>query len=262
MFESKMKSLAADFADARGSSKIKRLLLLLALCAGSAQAESPEALLKRADAWRLSADNMKVETRIEVMKNGALEKERDYLVFLRPGRESLVLMQSPAEKGQKVLMKADDFWMILPGSQRPIRITPTQKLIGDAAAGDVATLSWSEDYTPAQAEAEKCDSGACTHLTLKAKQASVTYARIELWVDTKSAQPLKADLFVVSEKLAKRASFEVGTVSGKPQVTTMVLDDEILTSRRTVLHYRSRTAYEAPEAWFNPMYLTRNTVTP
>ena len=92
----------------------------LALCASAAYAESPEALLKRADAWRLSADNMKVETRIEVMKNGALEKERDYLVFLRPGRESLVLMQSPAEKGQKVLMKADDFWMILPGSQRPI----------------------------------------------------------------------------------------------------------------------------------------------
>ena len=237
-------------------------VLVLTLCATAAHAESPEALLKRADAWRLSSDNMKVETRIEVMKNGALEKERDYLVFLRAGRESLVLMQSPAEKGQKVLMKADDFWMILPGSQRPIRITPTQKLIGDAAAGDVATLSWSEDYMPSQAEAERCESGACTHLTLKAKQASVTYARIELWVDTKSAQPLKAELYVVSEKLAKRASFEVGTVSGKSQVTSMIIDDEILTTRRTVLHYLSRAAYEAPEAWFNPMYLTRNAVTP
>lgn len=238
------------------------LLAALALGASTAYAESPEALLKRADAWRLSAEHLKTETRIEVMKNGVLEKERDYIVFLRPGRESLVLMQSPAEKGQKVLMKGDDFWMFLPGSQRPIRITPTQKLIGDAAAGDVATLSWSEDYSPSQAQAESCDSRACTHLTLKAKQASVTYGRIELWVDTKSAQPLKADLYVVSEKLAKRASFEIGTVSGKPQVTSMVIDDEILTTRRTVLRYRSRSAYEAPEAWFNPMYLTRNTVTP
>ena len=46
-------------------------------------------------------------------------------------------MQSPAEKGQKVLMLGDDFWLLMPDSQRPLRITPMQKLLGDASTGDI-----------------------------------------------------------------------------------------------------------------------------
>lgn len=240
----------------------KILLGFIALAAGAAHAESPDALLRRADAWRLESAQMKVETRIEVLKNAEPDKDRLYSVYLRPNRQSLVLMRSPAEKGQKVLMKGDDFWMILPSSQRPIRITPTQKLIGDAAAGDIATLAWSDDYDIATSASERCGEGACEHLSLKAKRPSTTYARIELWVATKSAQPLKAELYVVSDRLAKRASFEAGRVDGRAAVVTMTIDDAIVTNRRTVLHYLSRTAKSVPDEWFNPMFLTRNEVTP
>ncbi|WP_341677348.1 outer membrane lipoprotein-sorting protein [Niveibacterium sp. SC-1] len=225
-------------------------------------AESAEALLKRADAYRLAADSVKVETRIEVIKNGQLDKERLYTVIARPGRESLVLMRSPAEKGQKVLMKGDDFWMIMPTSQRPIRITPTQKLLGDAAAGDVATLSWSTDYSVTLAGEDKCGDANCRQLSLKARFPSTTYARIELWVDAKSAQPLRADLYVASDKLAKRAQYTTEKVEGVPRVTSMAIDDEIATGRRTVLHYESQRPTQAPEEWFNPMFLTRNEVQP
>jgi glutamate racemase/predicted negative regulator of RcsB-dependent stress response len=34
----------------------------------------------------------------------------------------------------------------MPGSARPLRITPMQKLLGDASTGDIATLRWAEDY--------------------------------------------------------------------------------------------------------------------
>jgi len=225
-------------------------------------AESAESLLKRADAYRLAADSVKVETRIEVLKNGQLDKERRYTVMARPGRESLVLMRSPAEKGQKVLMKGDDFWMIMPTSQRPIRITPTQKLLGDAAAGDVATLSWSTDYSATLAGEDKCGDLACQHLSLKARYPSTTYARIELWVDAKSAQPLRAELYVASEKLAKRAEYTTKKVDGAMRVVSMAIDDEIATGRRTVLHYESTAPAQPPEEWFNPMFLTRNEVQP
>jgi hypothetical protein len=75
-----------------------------------------------------------------------LDKERRYTVFTQAQRRSLVLMRSPAEAGQKVLMLGDDFWLLMPGSQRPLRITPSQKLLGDASTGDIATLSWADDY--------------------------------------------------------------------------------------------------------------------
>ena len=61
--------------------------------------------------------------------------------FVQRDHQSLVLMRSPAEAGQKVLMLGDDFWLLMPGSQRPLRITPAQKLLGDASTGDIATLA-------------------------------------------------------------------------------------------------------------------------
>src|SRR6201991_205344 len=123
---------------------MKRLFaLVLGLTCLSAQAQDVPALLKAADRYRMSSDNLQVDTLISVFNaDGSPDKERRYTVFAQAGHRSLVLMQSPAEKGQKVLMLGDDFWLLMPGSQRPLRITPMQKLLGDASTGDIATMSW------------------------------------------------------------------------------------------------------------------------
>jgi hypothetical protein len=34
-------------------------------------------------------------------------------------------------------MLGDDCWLILPKSQRPVRITATQRLLGEASVGDI-----------------------------------------------------------------------------------------------------------------------------
>ena len=154
------------------------------LTALAVQAQDVTALLKSADKFRMSADNLQVETQINVLNaDGSPNKERRYTVFAQAGRQSLVLMQSPAEKGQKVLMLGDDFWLLMPNSQRPLRITPMQKLLGDASTGDVATMSWAEDYSGKLIGEEPCDEGAaakltCLHLSLNARRKGVTYQRI------------------------------------------------------------------------------------
>ena len=111
---------------------------LLAGLAATASAQDVAALLKAADRYRVGEQNMQVETEIRsYAADGALDKERRYTVFAQAKHRSLVLMRSPAEKGQKVLMLGDDFWLLMPGSQRPLRITPSQKLLGDASTGDI-----------------------------------------------------------------------------------------------------------------------------
>ena len=92
-----------------------------------------------------------MKTRVSLYKNwsdgteGTLEKERLYEVLIKPGRRSLVLFQSKAEAGQKVLMLDDRYWLLLPKTRRPVRITASQKLLGEASTGDIATMTWSED---------------------------------------------------------------------------------------------------------------------
>ena len=180
------------------SSPLARVIVALALSAvtpaavRAAPEPAPEvrALLARADAFRQATAAVQVDTRIQVWKGGALDKERDYRVFVKPDRRSLVLSRSAVEKGQKVLMVGDDFWIVLPTSQRPIRITPAQKLLGDASTGDIATLTWAEDYTGALAGQEDVGGVPCDRLELTAARKGVTYARITLFLARADAHPV------------------------------------------------------------------------
>lgn len=217
-------------------------------------------LLRKADAFRLTDDHLQVENQIIVKKNGQVDKDRLYSVILAGTRKSLVLMRSPAEKGQKVLMLGDDYWLIMPSSQRPMRITPTQKLLGDASTGDIATLNWAGDYDGKIVGDEPCAEGGtarCTRLALSAQRKGLTYARIELWLAAGSAEPVRADLYVQSDKLAKRAHFLLDKIDGRRMVHDMVILDQIEKSRETTVRYLSRKARSVPTDWFNPMYLTR-----
>jgi hypothetical protein len=235
--------------------------LLLPLSSSAAAAErAPDAhaLLQRADAYRQPAQAVQVLTDVQVLKHGELDKDRTYLVYVKPGRRSLVVSRSPVEKGQKVLMVGDDFWIVLPGSQRPVRITPAQKLLGDAATGDVATLAWADDYDGVVAGDEEVAGVPCHRLELGARRGGVTYQRITLFVARTDAHPVAADLFVASSRLAKRATFDMGLLDGQEGVVAMHLQDEIQTGRETVVRYRARSVRTIGDEYYNPMFLTRH----
>ncbi len=226
---------------------------------GAAATDDVAVLLKAADRYRTGQDNLQVETQVNVLnRDGSPDKERRYTVFVQAQRKALVLMRSPAEQGQKVLMLGDDFWLLMPGSQRPLRITPSQKLLGDASTGDIATMSWSDDYTGAVVGEEKCGDAACMHLSLQAARRGVSYQRIELWIGKARNEPIRAELYVQSDKLAKQARFVFDKPSAPTMVTEMVLQDQLSNHKETRVRYLARQAKVVPEAWLNPMFLARN----
>lgn len=235
------------------------LLLGLGMIAASAQALEVDALLKAADRFRVSSENMQVETQITTFnRDGSKEKERRYTVFSQAGRQSLVLMQSPAEHGQKMLMLGDDFWMLLPGSARPMRITPLQKLLGEASIGDVASMRWAQDYEGTLVGEELCEQQACLRLSLNAIRKGVAYQHIDLWLGKTRHEPIKADLFVLSGKFAKQASFIMDKPGAPTTVLEMVLLDQLGSHKETRMRYLNRKDRSVPEQWMNPMFLAKN----
>ncbi|MDT7835204.1 outer membrane lipoprotein-sorting protein [Aquabacterium sp. OR-4] len=245
------------------------LSLSLAALAMAPALASPDVatLLKAADRYRGGGDALQVETQVNTFqRDGTADKERRYTVFVQPGRKSLVLMRSPAEAGQKVLMLGDDFWLLLPGSQRPVRITPSQKLLGDASTGDIATLSWADDYAGQLAAEGRCpapdDKKPCLQLALNATRKGVSYQRITLWIGKARHEPVAADLYVQSDKLAKQARFvmdQPASVTAAPtQVSEMVLRDQLSNHKETRVRYLSRANRQVPETWLNPMFLAKN----
>lgn len=224
-----------------------------------AGAQSASDILKKADRYRTSAQNTQMEATISVFNlDGTLAKERHYLVFAQAKHNSLVLMQSPAEKGQKVLMLGDEFWLVMPGTSRPMRITAMQKLLGDVSTGDIATMSWSDDYSAELKGEESCGASTCLHLNLSANRKAVTYQRIELWVGKTHSEPLRAELYVQSDKLAKIAKFISDKPSAPKEVVEMTLFDQLSNKKETRIRYTNRKERAIPTEWLNPMFLASN----
>jgi hypothetical protein len=239
-------------------SRIISAVFVLTHLAAPSHASEVQTLLKRADAYRLSPGAMQVQTKIEVYKSGRLDKERQYLVYIKSNRRSLVISKSPIEKGQKLLMLEDEFWIILPSTQRPIRIAPAQKLLGEASSGDIATMTWAEDYDGVAVKDVETNGAPCVLLNLRAQRKGVTYQRIELYLSKADARPVQADLYVASDKLAKRATFTFEEIKGRLQVSSMTLRDEIQPGHQTVIRYLATSPRTIPDEYYNPMFLTRN----
>lgn len=244
--------------------KLLTAILLAATIAGpTAQAQTTDvaAIIKAVDLLRTGKDALQIETQVTTTnREGATEKVRDYTVFAQNDRKSLVVMRSPAEQGQKLLMIGDDFWLVMPSSKRPLRITASQKLLGDASAGDIATMRWAEDYSGTLVGEEQCGDQACLRLGLTATSKSTSYARIDLWVGKVNHEPLRADFYVQSGKLAKRATFVLDSPKAPTYVNEMVLADQLSDLKETRIRYVSRKPKTVPVEWLNPVFLASNPI--
>jgi len=225
----------------------------LALACGSAAAQDVDAILRKADAYRMPSASAQVDTLVQTFKDGKPDKEKRYQVLVRAGGKSLILFRSPGEAGQKVLMSGDDFWLMLPGSARPMRITPLQKLLGDASTGDVATMTWSGDYHGSVAREVDFEGVHCLELELAATRKTLSYQRVVLQVAKSDYHPVHADLYATSNKRLKQARFEQNR---------MVLRDEINNGRETVVTTLASKPRQFGDELFNPMYLGRSDAAP
>ena len=104
------------------------------------------------------------------------------------------------EKGRVLLRKDKDMWMKMPSLKRPLRIAAKQQLMnGDFDNGDVMRLNLIADYTASI----KSDTNDSCLLELSAKDRTVAYDKVLLWVRKSDCMPLKAQYFTVSGTLMR-----------------------------------------------------------
>lgn len=130
-------------------------------------------------------------------------------------------------------------------------------LLGEASTGDIATLTWGEDYDGQQVDEEIVDGIACRKLDLVGQRKGVNYPRVMLYLAKKDHHPVQAELYVASDKVAKLARFQLGKVDGRRQVTAMTLIDHLQKDRTTEVHYLSRTDKTLSDDYFNAAFLVR-----
>lgn len=183
-----------------------------------------------------------------------------------PGRaeRSLVQFVAPQRDANKILLKdGNDLWFYDPSSQATVRISAQQRLLGQAANGDVMTLNWAGDYDVTLRAEEDVSDGdrpttACAKLALTARAAHVTYHGIDLWVARDSNRPVKARFHAASGTLLKTAYYRrnrnlLGAMRPTETVIIDGLDPRWVTVMRTTGHAWS----DIPDAWLQRDYLPR-----
>ncbi len=175
---------------------------------------------------------------------------------------NLIRFVAPARDLNKLMLKnGNDLWFYDPASQASVRISPRQRLLGQAANGDVVTVNLAMDYHARLVGDEDIDDGErvkrhCHKLALTAATNSVTYDSVEIWVDTESARPYKAKFYADSGELLKTAyyrHFEKQLDVERPLETVIIdgLDHQWV----TIMRYSNFAWRKFPDSWLQRDYL-------
>lgn len=238
----------------------KRRTLLLCCLVGflfayplASRATNPDAdaLLKRSDLYRNGWASYELQVRITNFESNKKDEEYLYDVSQKGTEKTYIEFLSPRQKGQHLLMLGDDMWIYLPDTSRPIRITPLERLSGNASNGDVARTNYSVDYSPVYLRTEKIGAVECYVLDLTARRKGATYQRILYWLRVEDARPMRAEFYLTSGKHLKSATFdEYAPVGGRSQLRRMTLYDEIRHNSHSVLEYSGITQRNLPDKLF------------
>lgn len=214
-------------------------------------APDAEALLKKSDTFRNGWPSFVTRVTITNYEAGKPDEEEFYEVSQKGTDKTYVEFLTPREKGRHLLMLADDMWIYLPDTSRPVRITPLERLSGDASNGDVARTNYATDYTPAYLRTEKVGAEQCYVLDLTAKRKGATYQRILYWIRSEDARPVKAEFYLTSGKHIKSATFDEYTdYNGKLLLHKLTLYDEIRHNSHSVLEYSGAVPRALPDKLF------------
>jgi len=177
---------------------------------------------------------------------------------------SLIRFVLPARDAGKLMLKnGNDMWFYDPTSKASVRLSPQQRLLGQASNGDVATVNFAKDYKATLVGEEEIQDGerrkrTAYKLALTAITPDVTYASIEMWVDAENNRPLKARFFAESTRLLKTAYYRrFQPQLGAERPTETVIIDGLNPQSVTIMRFSDYVARTIPDTWMQRDFLPR-----
>jgi hypothetical protein len=219
---------------------------------------SPQEVVEKADEVRFPKESFQVEVEI-VSKTGDSEPEsRRYRILAKGNEAAIVLTVEPqSERGQALLMRGRDLWVFMPDVSQPIRLSLSQRLVGQVANGDVARANFSGDYTAKILRYDPCGDEACYVLELEANDSAVAYHRVVYWVEQQTFHPFKAEFYAISGRLLKTATYGAFKPLGGKIRPTEVLIEDAVKKGQSLLSYSGLRLRDLPDKVFNKDYLKR-----
>ena len=250
----------------------RRALLIGALASAAAlpaRAESPQDIVAAADRVRNPSQPFRLTSTLVEFVGGKPRAQDVLHVFAKEDpashrfRNLVRYVEPPRDAGKMALLDNHVLWFYDPASKASVRISPQQRLIGQAAIGDILTVNLASDYTGKLVGSETIQDAAhqdktCFHLDLAAATDLATYNRVEYWIEQGTFHPVKGKFYSDSGRLLKILYYRGFTEAlGGIRPTEAVIIDAVDTALVTTLKFSDYRFTEIPEAWFQRDYLPR-----
>ncbi len=234
---------------------MKSALLVAALVAwfcvahGATDATDAQAILAASDAVRNPSKPFGVVVTLIEYRNRKQADGNTLEVYSKADStgghyRSLIRFVNPPRDANKLLLKnGNDLWFFDPASKASIRLSPQQRLLGQAANGDVVTVNLAKDYKAELLGEEDVTDGErvsrhCHKLRLAELSPDVTYNHIDMWIETGSARPVKAHFYAESGRLLKTAYYrKFQPQLGTERPTEIVIIDGLDPNWVTVMRF-------------------------
>jgi hypothetical protein len=251
--------------------RLPQLFCLLLLAAGPAQATGITAQQVLAETDRLRNPERPFSVQITLTEYVAA-KPRDSIVLHVYSKQeknigqfrSLVRFERPErDVGKLMLRHGPEVWFYDPAASNSVRISPQQRLLGQASNGDVMTANFALDYRAELVGEETVKSSSredhrCYLLRLRASTDRAVYHGVEYWVDTQTYRPIKGKFYSDSGRLLKIAYYDsYREYLGEIRPTRVLIIDAVDSSRVTEMVMADYVYRDIPEAWYQRSYLPR-----
>ncbi len=252
------------------------IALLLSFTAGQALAadERPTAqsIIARSDAVRNPDVPFRLNLRLSEYVDGAEGNEVILRVFSKIDRASgqfknlVRYLEPPRDLGKGVLMYGTTMWFYDPASKTSVRISPQQRLVGQASQGDVITVNLARDYTAKLVGPREGETLAdadrkqrrCWHVELTPSTDSAVYGKVDYWVEKETYRPVKGKFYSDSGRLLKIAYYhKYQEQLGVQRPSEIILIDGVNTRLVTTVNSYGHHAMEIPDSWYQREYLPR-----
>jgi outer membrane lipoprotein-sorting protein len=223
---------------------MKFIILILIFCP-TLWAISPEDILKKVDEIRNPAESYHMNVRI---KSSGEPEDSLFTVALKGNDKTLVKVQAPKKLlGRNMLMLDENMWVYVPNLKRSVRVSLSQKLIGEAANGDISRMRWAGDYDAEIVKETKKD----YELFLTQKKKGLTYAKIRTWVGKNDYRPIRAEFLTMSGKVLKTAEYKTfKEIAGKMRPSLILISDALKKDSFSEIHIEKMEVRNLPDSMF------------
>lgn len=235
------------------------LITFLYLSPGLSKQLAPELILEKTDEVRTPQKDYNVTARVTSIKPGKEDTVAVYQILMK-GREKTIIktLKPDIDRGTSMLMLRYDLWVFMQNISKPLRISLQQRLLGEAANGDIARANFAGDYNPKLIGIEKIKGKPFYVLDLTAKNDKVTYHRVKLWIMKDTYYPLKGRFYAISGKLLKTCYYtNYKEILGKKRPTRLVLDNPLVKGQRTIIDYYNMKLDNYSDKIFTKNYLKK-----